>query len=382
MQTSDLDHDTLRRLADLHFDEARVLSIYLDLNPSEFATPAARSTEVTSVTDAAERHLRSLDDLSHDQRSALREDIEQVRSYFNGPEFTPQGAQAVAVFSSRQAGFFEALRLPRSVPSRFAVDDSPYVEPLADLVGSGRWAVLLVNRRKGRLLVGSPDRLTEVKSFGDEVAGAVNESSPGSVQRDEQAVAQEAYDHLKLVSEALFKRSERAPIDRLVVGSPKELASEVDKTLHPQLKQRMAGHVDIEVEYSKPDDVLSAVAGLMEEDERRREREVLDALEAGVSTGGRGTAGLDETLAALNEFRVETLVYEQGFSAPGVLCKDCGWLGPEVEQCPVDGGELEHRDNVVEPAIEKTLEQSAHVLVVRHHEDMGTRGGIGAVLRF
>jgi len=382
MQTGDLDHDTLRRLADLHFDEARVLSVYLDLDPSEFAAPAARSTEVTSVTDAAERHLRGLDNLSHDQRSALREDVEQVRSYFNGPDFNPQGAHAMAVFSSHQADFFEVLRLPRSVPSRFAVDDSPFVEPLADLIGAGRWAVLLVNRRKGRLFIGSPDRLSEVRSFGDEVAGAVNESSAGSVQRNEQAVAQEAHDHFRLVSEALFKRSERAPIDRLVVGSPKELAGEVDKTLHPQLKQRLAGRVDIEVEYSKPEDVLAAVAAVMEEDDRRREREVLDALEAGASTGGRGTAGLEETLAALNEFRVETLVYEQGFSAPGVLCKGCGWLGPEVEECPVDGGELEHRENVVEPAIEKTLEQSADVLVVRYHEDMRTRGGIGAVLRF
>lgn len=382
MQTNELDHDTLRRLADLHFDEARVLSVYLDLDPSEFATPAARSTEITSVTDAAERHLRGLDDLTHDQRTALREDIEQVRGYLGGPEFNPQGAHAVAVFSSTQANFFESLLLPRSVPSRFAVDDSPFVEPLADLVGAGRWGVLLVNRRKGRLFVGSPDRLTEVRSFGDEVTGVINESSGGSVQRDEQAVAQEAQDHFKLVSEALFKRSERAPIDRLVVGSPKELAGDVEKALHPQLKQRMAGRVDIEVEHSKPEDVLAAVSGLMEEDERRREREVLDALEAGVSTGGRGTAGLDETLAALNEFRVETLVYEQGFSAPGVLCKGCGWVGPEVSECPVDGGELEHRDNIVEPAIEKTLEQSAEVLVVRHHDDLGTRGGIGSVLRF
>jgi len=381
MQTTDLDYETLRRLADLHFEEAHVLSVYLDLHPSEFATPAARATEITSVTDAAERRVRELEDLTHDQKTALHEDVERVRAYLQSPEFSPAGAHAVAVFSARGRDFFEALRLSRSVPTQFFIDDSPFVEPLADLATAGRWAVLLVNRRKGRLLVGSADRLDEVEAFGDDVAGAMNESG-GSVQRDDRAVAQEAQNHVRRVAAALFKRSERTPIDRLVVGSPRELAGEVEESLHASLRARLAGHIDIEVDHSKPTDVLSATAPLMEEDERRREREALDALQAGVASGGRGAAGLEATLAALNERRVETLLYEAGYSASGVLCRSCGWIGPEVSECPVDAGPLDGRANVMESAVELTLEQAAEVMVVRHHDDLAVHGGIGAVLRF
>ena len=38
--------------------------------------------------------------------------------------------------------------------------------------------------------------------------------------------------------------------------------------------------------------------------------------------------------------------------------------------------------DIVEPAIEKAIEQSANALVVRHHDDLVPLGGIGAVLRF
>ena len=47
-----------------------------------------------------------------------------------------------------------------------------------------------------------------------------------------------------------------------------------------------------------------------------------------------------------------------------------------------DGQELEQVENIVEPAIEKAVEQSAQTLVVRHHDDLVPLGGIGAVLRF
>ena len=34
------------------------------------------------------------------------------------------------------------------------------------------------------------------------------------------------------------------------------------------------------------------------------------------------------------------------------------------------------------PAIEKAIEQSARVIGVRYHDDLGPLGGIGAVLRY
>jgi peptide chain release factor subunit 1 len=381
MQINELNQDVLRRLADMHLDRGRVLSVYLDLDPARFATGAARGTEVRSLIDSARRQVKDLDDLTHDERAWLQQDLDQVEEFLQGPSFTAKGAHSVAVFSSRADGFFEALRLPRPVASRVEIDDSPFVEPLADLARSGRWAVLLVNRRNARLLQGSRDHLAEVSDFGDEVRGGVQEgATTGS--RSEEAVDEEASDHLRRAAQALFKRSQREPVDRLLIGSPRDLAGAMEEELHPSLRERVAGRLTVDVESSTVDDVFEAARPMIEQDDRRRERDALDALEAGLGTGGRAAAGVEEVLAVLNERRVQTLLYDEGFSAPGVQCRSCGWIGASAASCPVDDGELEERANVVEPAIELTLEQSAEVMVVRHHDTLAQRGSMGAVLRF
>ena len=85
-------------------------------------------------------------------------------------------------------------------------------------------------------------------------------------------------------------------------------------------------------------------------------------------------------LQALNEQRVEMLLVGDGFRSAGGRDSATGMLyagdhGP-------DGQELERVENIVEPAIEKAVEQSAKVIKVRHHDDLGPLGGIGAVLRY
>jgi hypothetical protein len=49
MQVSAPDRDQLRHLAELRLDRPVVLSLYLHLDPSEFARPPARKTAVRSL---------------------------------------------------------------------------------------------------------------------------------------------------------------------------------------------------------------------------------------------------------------------------------------------------------------------------------------------
>jgi peptide subunit release factor 1 (eRF1) len=109
---------------------------------------------------------------------------------------------------------------------------------------------------------------------------------------------------------------------------------------------------------------------------------VADALRRLIGSGGLGAGGLDDVLSALHERRVEALLVGQGVHAPGVVCARCGWMAGSGDRCPVDGTELEQREDIVETAMESALGQSAAVVLVRHHDDLGPLGGIGAVLRF
>lgn len=189
--------------------------------------------------------------------------------------------------------------------------------------------------------------------------------------------------HLKRVAEVLHRRFRRASFDHLLIGSPEELTSDVEKTLHPDIAQRLAGRLSIDVENTTDDAVLAAARPVMEKHEREAERAALDKLKQGVGAGGRGVAGLEDALTALNERRVETLLLEERFQMPGRVCPQCGSLFAEhVTACPADETATDGVDDVVEEAVELAVGQSADVIITRHHDDLEQMGGIGAVLRF
>src|SRR5215217_4346505 len=150
MQINELRENRLRELARIHPDDARVLSVFLNLDPSEFAAAPARATEIASVIDDAVRRIRENDGLSHAARKGLDEDVERARSFLR--EFSAKGAHGLALFACGPEGLFEAIRLPRPIETRAVIDDTPFVEPLIEMLGSGaNWMVVLVNRQTGRL---------------------------------------------------------------------------------------------------------------------------------------------------------------------------------------------------------------------------------------
>jgi hypothetical protein len=379
VQTDDLTHDRLRRLSELRPEGARVLSVYVNLDPAEFATAPTRASAIGSLVDEAGRRVKGEDGLSHDERQALEEDVKRVRDFLRGPSFSADGAHGLAMFSSVGAGVFETLKLPRPVESRVVVDDSPWIEPLAGMLATGRWVVLLVNRRGARLFEGNRDTLTETNAFREKVRGQPDPDAAARMHHE----GEEHEQVLRRAAQEAFKSFGTAPFDHLLVGTPAELRGTVEKHLPAALRERMRGFVDVDVEHSSAEDVLRAAAPEVTATERSRERELLDRLLEGVGAGGHGTAGLDDTLGALNERRVEALLLEEGFAAAGSVCASCGGLSArEGGACPADGGELVARDDIVESAIEAALAQSAEVVVVRHHDDLRRHGSIGAILRF
>src|SRR3954453_22543593 len=78
MLANDVDHDRLRRLADLRPDGAKVLSLYLDRDPQTFASPRALISEAHSLLDEAARTVESAG-LGHDALVAARADVERLR---------------------------------------------------------------------------------------------------------------------------------------------------------------------------------------------------------------------------------------------------------------------------------------------------------------
>src|SRR5215211_4732258 len=344
----------LRRLADLAPERGRVLSVYLNLDPAEFATPPARASAITSLLNDAQRKVEELDgDLSHDDRMALREDIDAVRDALEQPGIADEGTRGVAVFACGPAGLLETLRVKRSLESRVVIDSTPYVEPLVQATADGLWCVLLANRRSARIFTGTPELLEETDRVEDNVHSQ-HQQGGWSQARYQRSVDEDVRDHLAHVAAVVFDLFKREGFEHVLIGAPEETVRDLESALHPYLRERLAGHVRLDVENSSADEVRAAAGDAIGEHERGRERELLDRLEHGLGAGGRAAAGADDVLGALEEARVDTLLLSEDFRAGG---------------------------SVAERAMEKALESSARVVVVRHH-DLTAHDGIAALLRY
>jgi peptide chain release factor subunit 1 len=383
MQANDITRERLRRLASTRPVDAKVLSLFLNLDPREFATAPARGTEVRSVIDRAARLVREDQSLTHAERASLRADLERVQAELGHSGMDAKGAHGLAVFASSAAGLFEVLKLSEPVDHEPVIADSPYVEPLSAIGAPQRWCVLLVNRRTARLFCGSGGALDELELIQDDVHRQHDQGgwSQANYQR---SVAKEVADHLRRAAEVAFATLKHELPVGILVGAPQELAGDFEAQLHPYLRERLAGRLEIDVENSTPEDVRRAAWPCIERATRATQDAALARLAEAFGGGpGRAASGLEEVLAAVHEQRVEILLVDAGFAAPGVSCPTCGWLGTgETAACPADGTATERRGDVVEAAVERALTQAADVHVLRDRPELASHGRIAAVLRF
>lgn len=370
-----------RRLVQ-HRPGHRVISLYLDLDPERFATAPARASQVRSLLDEAAREIEHTA-LPHEELTALRADLERLNSFFSSREPPYQGARGLALFCSGRDGLFEVVQLKRPVEGRVVIEDTPYVEPLMSALQQRRWLVALVSRRSVRILSGPAETLTERERI-DEGFRTQHDEGGWSQAGYERSVEKEAEDHLRYVAALVHRiwRGER--FDRVALGGPHEVVPRFEALLGEELRSHLApGRVEVDLRSATDERVRDAVAKLVDEDDKRAEREALDRLAAGVGSGGRAVGGPEETVEALNERRVQALLLDPSFDRRAQRCRSCGLLLLDSDgRCPADGSELEQLEHLREAAVESALAQDAEVMVVRHHPDLGPFQGIGALLRF
>jgi peptide subunit release factor 1 (eRF1) len=381
---NDATAERLQRLT-AHRDGA-VLSLFLDLDPSQFPTGADRQAAVDSLLHDARQELDARhDDLDHDQLKRLREALGEVERMLSPDDLPGEGARGLALFTPGSDGEeVELLRLPRSIPSRVVLDEAPYVHPLVPLAARERYCVALINSTEARFHLGDEDDLPQTGSFEDDVHG--RHSAGGWAQRRyEESIKQEKLHHMDRAAKALrIALVERHLFDRLILVGQEQIRSTMEDRLDKQVRERLVGWTEVDMSAASEQDVREAVAPMIREHRLAREQEALERMVAGVAAeSGHGVVGLAPTLQALNEYRVEILLLDPELHVPGGRCPQCEVLFIEgLRTCPADGEEIVELADVTRAAVAKALEQSADVLLSAPDPALADAGGIGAVTRF
>ncbi len=369
MSAEDFGVGTLERLSRLERHGHPVLSVYLDLDPARFPTPAARDAQLGAL-------------LGEGRRESAEKDADCIQALLHADPTITRGARALAIFSSVDAGILEAVRLPDPVEPMAVVDTVPWLEPLAAMISPGDWGVAVVSRSAARLFRGGPSALTEFETIHDEVHRR-HAQGGWSQARFQRGIEEEVAVHVRRVAERLLRAHRRRQFEHFVIVASGELEPLIEHSVRRELTDVLAGTIDANLEHASAEEIVRAVASVIERAERERERALIARLEERLGTGGAAAVGLDEVLSTLERQRVETLLVLERSGLMAGLCPRCGRLSTADDGgCSLDGSVLAVVD-AVEHAVEEAARQSVRVVVVRHEADWLTEhGAIAALLRW
>ncbi len=373
--------DELRDLAGFEAENGFAISVYLDLDPSLVPMAGDAHTRLNSLLDgAAKENGGRARELTHQQRLALRGDLERIRRYFEA-EFERNGAHGLAIFCAGLDNVWRPLPLTEVVPDGIKVGQLLYLAPLVPLVGRGEGAlVLVVSREQGRFYRLSAGRLEDLADHFEEQPRR-HDQGGWAQARLQRHVDELVHEHLKRVADELDRFVRRLRKPQVVVITNEETWGEFGELLSQEARAMIAGVAHAEA-HAQPPELLAAAAPALERWQAEKETQVVDRWREELGRNGRASTGWEATLEAASDARVELLLFREGANHPAKRCPACGRLSVGGSKCPLDGTQLDESRDGLDLAVHQALAHGGRVWAVRHRDDLAAGDGIGALLRF
>jgi peptide chain release factor subunit 1 len=357
--------DDLQELVEFRSTGAPVLSVYLNVDPTQHTTEEYRLILRGLLKEAGDR--------------AASEDIAEVEKHFDF-EYDWQG-KGVVVFSCQGEGFWRAYSLAVPVPSRVYVGSRPNIRPLTEVLDDySRYGVVLVDREGARLFLFEQGELQETAGTMGELPKR-HKKGGRAAQKYQRWADEHAQHNLREAAELTAKFFTGGRCNRLILGGTEDNVTQFETMLPKSFQNIIVGSFAIDTGASESD-VLDRSLEVIRQVEREREKPLVEHLIAAWKRG-QAVVGLSDTVAAVQEQRVQTLFAIKGYGEAGYRCESCRYLTlQERTACPLCGEEMKRTDDIVDHAVHRAMEQGVEVEVIRDSEDLEKAGKIGAILRY
>lgn len=299
----------------------------------------------------------------------------------------------LALFCGGGGDFFRAYPSPVAFRNRVRLGARPYVKPLTHLLDHyAHFGVILVDRVGGRFFeyhlgeLQATDGYTgedvrKLKDGGGSSAvgrrGGGAEGGPGGSKHEEQVVSRNLRETAAAANHFFGDR----PIRRLFLGGTTETVAQFREMLPKQLQSCVAGTLSIDVDAGEPA-IRRQALDLLGEVNAEREARLVERLVTLYAMGSTAVAGPDDTLQAISDKRVETLIISDGFRLPGYIDDASGFVVANLARSPLSEADLTAVEDVIDAAVAQTVSQGGHVEVISDNPALEDLGRIGAILRF
>jgi peptide chain release factor subunit 1 len=351
--------------------EHPVLSVYVNTDPAN------------GSADVYKLRLRSmLKDID------LTEDVNTVLRYFDHEH--DWSGRMVAVFSCLPEGFFRAYSFAVPTRDRVRINHRPHVKPLVDLLDAyGGYGVALVDKQGARLFYFHLGEVREQEGLlGQSVrrtkrgGGSQTPGRRGGIAGQTNYTEEVTERNMKEAAEFASRFFAENNVRRVLIGGTEDNVTPFRNQLPKAWQSLVVGTFPMGMTASKTE-VMERALEVGQQADRRREAYIVDTVITGAAKGRGGVVSLDDTLNAINDGRVQTLLIKSGFRAPGYRCEGCGHLtAHETSSCPFCGSNYERISDAVEMAVRRVMQNGGEVEVLHNGDTLSEFGGIGALLRY
>ena len=348
-----------------------VLSVYLNTDPAE-GSAAGYKLRLRSM-------LKNIE---------LPADVEAIETYVEHT-FDWTG-RSLALFSCAPERFFRAYALAIPTRDRVRTLDSPYVKPLADLLDFyGGYGVALVDKQGARLFYFHLGELREHEGTFGEAVRHVKRGGASTFPGRRGGTAGRT-DHQKETVERNTKEAAEFAanffhdnnIRRIIIAGSDDNIHPFINALPKTWQSLVVGTFPMAMTATS-DEVLEKAMQIGRQAEQKREAHLVETLVTHAAKGQGGVTHLDDTLQAVHDGRVQTLVVSQGFRAPGFQCRGCGYLTSKPAQaCPYCANSLAEIPDAVGLAVRKVMQHGGEVEILQLEKIPPEWGNIGAILRY
>jgi peptide subunit release factor 1 (eRF1) len=364
-----LSENDLRELLDFNSTEP-VLSIYLNTDPS------------LGNADTHKRQLRSMI-----KEINLTQDVESVERFFEH-EYNWSG-RGVAVFSCSAKNFFRVYPLAVPVRNLVHISDRPSVKPLAALMDNyGGYGVVLVDKQGARLFHFHMGDLREQEGvMGETVKRAKHGGGSSTVPGRRGATTatrtvDEVVDrNMKDSVDFAIHFFETNHIRRVLVGGTDENVKLFNSLLPKSWHSLVMGTFPMSMTATL-NEVRSRALELGLQAETEREKRMVERLITHAAKKSGAVVGLEDTLKALNEGRIQSLLVSDGFRKNAFRCKSTGWVTTRPEEMCTGEDDVEKVYDVVDYVVNHVMRSGGEVDVIMADPELEKNGSIGAILRY
>jgi peptide chain release factor subunit 1 len=359
-----------------------VLSLFLDMSVD---SNNKRNHHVFLGQKRAQfEELDSNRPIANGSESGMGTLFERVLAWIDA-EFN-ESNRGVVIYAEVGGDWFEALQFPVPVQNRLVVAERPVVGPLAQVLKSyEHYGVILLDREHVRILsVYLGTLLDELEIRGDPLVPTTNhhvQAGGYSHTRFQRHKLEEMRHFFKDFADEVERFVARyEPRSLVLMGTDQNVAR--FKEFLPQTVLDKVVHTGPAPVDGPAAEILARLEPHLRGEQERESQELLEQVRDRAAHDYLATAGVQGTLTALQEGKVDTLVVARDGQMQGARCGQCGFVFVrDVSRCPYDGNEKMEPVDVLEEMVRLAEQQGADIQFADANAVADLRGA-AALLRF